>query len=151
MLAREQTTRTLAAIDMITFKVSLNGTKICTAGVRHAGVLSAIVTCVRRKPQDRRRGGRREQELSVEVGGLDSDANEHLRWLSRRLRVGDRLAIAVVESETADTPTRRHRDDPRMVQRAKRRYFERLKKEYATDPKYQPSGTVSKATRKTRG
>jgi len=135
---------------MITFKVSLNGTKICIAGVRDVGVLSAIVTCVRRKAQDRRRGSRR-QELSVEVGGLDGGANEHLKWLSRRLRVGDRLAIEVIESETVDTPTRRHRDDPRMVQRAKRRYLARLKKEYAADPRPQPAGTALKPTRTTRG
>ena len=136
---------------MITFKVSLNGTKVCTAGVRDVGVLSAMVTWVRRKPENRQRGGSREEKLSVEVGGLDSDANEHLRWLSRRLRVGDRLAIEVIESETADTPKRRHRDDPRTVQRAKRRYFARLKKEYAADPKHQPAGTALKPTRKTRG
>ena len=136
---------------MITFKVSLNGTKVCTAGVRDVGVLSAMVTWVRRKPEHRQRGGGREEQLRVEVGGLDSDANEHLRWLSRRLRVGDRLAIEVIESEIADTPKRRHRDDPRMVQRAKRRYFARLKKEYAADPKHRPAGTASKPTRKTRG
>jgi hypothetical protein len=55
--------------------------------------------------------------------------------------VGDRLAIEIIESETVDKPKRRHRDDPGMVERAKRKYFERLKKEYA----------ALKPTRKVRG
>lgn len=136
---------------MIAFKVSLNGTKVCTAGVRDVGVLSAIVTWVRRKPENSQSGRGIEEELGLEVGGLDSDANEHLKWLSRRLRVGDRLAIEVIESETVDKPKRRHRDDPRMVERAKRRYSERLKKAYGADTKQDPSSKALKPTRKGRG
>lgn len=117
---------------MITFRVSLNGRDICTAGIRDFGVLTAMVTWVRRKPEQGRRGKRIEEQLTADIGGLDSAANEHVSWLSRRLRVGDRIAIEVAKSDRADTPKRRRRDDPQIVERAKRRYFERLKKEYAT-------------------
>ena len=119
--------------EMIAFKVSLNGNDVCTAGIRDFGVLTAMVTWVRRKPEHRRTRQRIEEDLRVDIGGLDSVANEHLTWLRRHLRAGDRIAIEVVKSDSADTPRRRRRDDPRMVERAKRRYFERLKKEYATD------------------
>jgi hypothetical protein len=135
---------------MIAFTISLNGTEVCTAGVRDVGVLSAIVTWVRRRPKNSRRGRATEEQLVFEVGGLDSDANEHLKWLSQRLRVGDRVAIDVIESESVDTPKRRHRDDPGMVEREKRRYFERLKKEYAAKTR-QPSKKALKPRRKERG
>lgn len=117
---------------MIAFKVSLNGRKVCVAGVPHLGVLSAILTSVRRRPEHR---GPTERALVVEIGGLDSDTREHLTWLRRRLRIGDRVAIEILEAQDVDAPARRRRDDPALVERAKRRYFERLKKEYARTPR----------------
>jgi hypothetical protein len=118
---------------MIAFNIALNGRHVCTAGIRDFGVLTAMVTWVHRKPEQRRGRKRIEKELAAEVAGLDSVAKEHVKWLRRRLRIGDRLAIEIVKSDSPDTPKRRYRDDPRIVERAKRRYFERLKKEYATD------------------
>ena len=97
--------------------------------------MTAIVTWVRRRPEQSRSGKRIEEELTAEIAGLDSAAREHLRWLRRRLRVGDRLAIEVVSVDGVDTPKRRRRDDPKIAERAKRRYFERLKKEYARTPR----------------
>ena len=119
---------------MVAFKVSLNGKNVCIAGVRGLGVLSAIATWMRRRPE---RAGDTEKALLLEVAGLDSDAKEHLKWLRRGLRIGDRVAIEILESPRVDTPKRRHRDDPAVVGRAKRRYFERLKKEYARKTKGQ--------------
>lgn len=118
---------------MIALKVSLNGRRVCTAGVRDFGAVSAIVTWVRRKPERSRNSKRIEEELTVDIGGLDSDANEHLKWLARRLDVGDRITVEVVDSNRVDKAKRRHRDDPRKVERAKKRYFERLKKEFEVD------------------
>ena len=114
---------------MIAFKLSINGEYKCAAGVRDFGVLSAIITWVRRKPEKARDGKIIKEELTADLGALDSKSNEHLKWLSQRLRVGDRVSIEVVETKRADKPKRRYRDDPKVVERAKRRYFERLKKE----------------------
>jgi hypothetical protein len=114
---------------MIAFKLSINGEYKCTAGVRDFGVLSAGITWVRRKPEKARDGKTIEEELTADLGGLDSKSNEYLKWFSQRLRVGDRVSIEVVETKRADKPKRRYRDDPKVVQRAKRRYFERLKRE----------------------
>ena len=114
---------------MIAFKLSINGEYICTAGFPAFGVLSAIITWVRRKPENGRDGQTMEEELTAELGGLDSETREHVKWWSQRLRVGDRVSIEVVEAKRADKPRRRYRDDPKVVERAKRRYFERLKEE----------------------
>ena len=114
---------------MIAFKLSINGEYICTAGIGAFGVLSAIITWVRRKPENGRDGKTTEAELTVDLGGLDSKSKEHLKWWSQRLRVGDRVSIEVVDAKRADKPRRRYRDDPKVVERAKRRYFERLKGE----------------------
>lgn len=119
---------------MLAFKVSLNGKNVGIAGVRDLGVLSAIATWVRRRSES---GEDTEEELAFEVAGFDSNTREHLRWLRRRLRVGDRVVIQILESAHIDTPKRRNRDDPALVDRAKRRYFERLKKDYARKTKVQ--------------
>lgn len=94
---------------MIAFKVSLNGKRVCTAGVRDFGVVSAIVSWVRRKPENSRRKKGIEEELTAEIGGLDGDSRAHLNWLSRRLRVGDRVTVEVVETDIVDKPKRSSR------------------------------------------
>ncbi|HWN43414.1 MAG TPA: hypothetical protein VNW71_14395, partial [Thermoanaerobaculia bacterium] len=69
---------------------------------------------------------------------------------SQRLRVGDRLSIEVVEAKRADKPKRRYRDDPKVVERAKRRYFERLKKELGASSKRRASNRPVQPTRPKR-
>ena len=116
---------------MIAFEVSLNGKRACVAGVEGFGVLSAILSWVRRHPE-KRRGRTAEEGLTIDVGGLrseDSGPGEHLRWLSRSVRVGDRVSIRIVDTLKVDVPATRHRDDPVTIARAKRRYLQRLEKE----------------------
>lgn len=93
---------------MIAFEVSLNDNIVCTAGVEDFGVLTAIVSRVRRRPEKSRNGKTIEEELSAEVGGLD-DSGEHLNWLSRELQVGDCLSIKVIDIDYVDAPVRRYR------------------------------------------
>ena len=134
---------------MIVFKVSLNGKRVCTAGVRNFGVVSAIVTWVRRRPEKSRDGKSIEEELTADIGGLDSDANEHLKWLARRLNVGDRITVEVVDADRVDKPKRRYRDDPKKVERAKKRYFERLEKEFEENATRRASNKPLRPTRQT--
>ena len=127
---------------MIAFEVSLNGKRACVAGVEGFGVLSAILSRVRRHPEKRRHGRTAEEGLTVDVGGLrseDSGPGEHLRWLSRGLRVGDRVSIRVVDTLKVDVPATRHRDDPVTIERAKRRYLHRLEKELTDGSVAMPS------------
>ena len=121
---------------MIAFEVSIDGRKACTAGVP-AGVTSVVATWVRRplrdSDSDQPAGGRFEEELTLEVGGLTHDpdgASVHLRWLRQPLAVGQLVTLAVVETEATEPPTRREREDPTWVAQRKREYYERLKREY---------------------
>lgn len=117
---------------VIAFQVSVNGEIVCTAGIENFGVVSAILTWVRRRPEQARDGVDIEEELTVEVGGLDTRdplASEHLKWLGRSLAVGDSVTVRIVDVVQIDQPETRQRDDPDDVKRAKRRYVERLKEE----------------------
>jgi len=110
---------------MIAFQVSLNGERLCTAGVGDKGVLSAIVTWVLRTAD----GVPSPSELSLSVGGLAADA--HLEWPApRHLAVGDEVTVRIVEAAEADPPARERRDDPAFVAAQERKYFEHLKAKY---------------------
>jgi hypothetical protein len=107
---------------MICFEVQINDEPTLIAGDNEISVLSAILTHVPRR-----------SELELTVGGLISKSdldNEHLRWHDRRLRVGDVVQLRIVESERASAPTQRTRDDPELVERTRRQYYESLRKEY---------------------
>jgi hypothetical protein len=66
----------------------------------------------------------------LDVGGLDSTKGEHLKWILATLQVGDTISVQVVETVEVDTPQERRPDDPEANARAKRKYYEQLKREY---------------------
>ncbi len=115
----------------------MNGSRICTAGVKGRGVLSAITTWVERVAHDPNTGdpieAKFEEELTLDVGGLAQDhdgANVHLKWFGRALHIGDEIRIKVIRASHVDEPKTRKREDPDLVEKQKRRYYERLKREY---------------------
>ena len=121
---------------MIAFEISIDGQRACTAGVP-AGVTSVIATWVRRPSRDPESGepvaDSFEEELTLEVGGLTHDqdgASVQLNWLRQPLRVGQQVTFGVVETEAADPPRSREREDPAWVAQRKREYYERLKREH---------------------
>ena len=104
---------------MRAFKVTLNGKKLCLAGVGERGVLTAIVDWV---AQDRG------EELSLQVGGLANEA--HLKWTrQKRLRVGDEIRVKIVEAASVDKPVKKRPIDPTETLRAKKRYVQMIAKE----------------------
>jgi hypothetical protein len=110
---------------MIGFRISLNGKRLHTAAAGERGVLTACVTWVFREAP----GVRNRSDLTLEVGGLAKDA--HLDWPSpRKLKVGDRVMVTVVDTIRPDPPSRTRRDDPALVEASERRYYERLKAKY---------------------
>jgi hypothetical protein len=122
---------------MIAFEVSIDGQKKCTAGISDLGVASVIATWVRRVSRDSSSGepipGRFEEELTLEVGGLAHDpdgAVVQVNWLRQALKPGQQISFAIVETEAADPPQTRDREDPAWVERKKREYYERLKREH---------------------
>ena len=122
---------------MIAFEISIDGQKACTAGVAPSGVTSVIANWIRRPRRDPVSGEAInhsfEEELTLDVGGLTHDpdgASVHLTWLRQPLRPGQRITVAVVDTEAADPPKQREREDPAWAAQRKREYYERLKREY---------------------
>lgn len=119
---------------MIAFEIWIDGQRTCTAGVTPSGVTSVVATWVRRPAHDAESGepvgDRFEEELTLDVGGLTHDpdgAAVHVGWLRQPLRPGQRITVAVVETEAADPPRHRDREDPVWAAQRKREYYERLK------------------------
>src|SRR4051812_28012868 len=99
---------------MKAFRVKVNGKRLCLAGVGEIGVLTAIVDYV---------GDGGSDELSLSVGGLLTAKDEHVRWLRRRkMKVGDRVQIEILNSRFVDAPTGRHRRTPAQVRAETKKY-----------------------------
>jgi len=104
---------------MRAFSVSLNGKKLCLAGVGERGVLSAIVNWVATD---------RGADLFMHVGGLANE--EHVDWVKqKRLQVGDEIRVKVVEARSVDKPVRKRRIHPAETLKAKKRYVRMMAKE----------------------
>src|SRR4051812_37344104 len=91
---------------MIGFEVTINGTKLCTAGIGAPGDLQVSVIWVLRHSQDDLTGtpGTADETVSLTVGGKAYAVPEYLRWPNLDLQVGDEVSIRVIESEAFDTP-----------------------------------------------
>jgi hypothetical protein len=121
---------------MIAFDVFLNRKKLARAGVGSDGVLTAMTTWVRRRAA--RTAGKRRQphwdrDLSFSLGGYRStngDVGEHFKWEDRKLKPGDVLTIKVITAVRVDEPRRRVAEDPELIERSQRRYYQRLKRKF---------------------
>jgi hypothetical protein len=116
---------------MRAFALYLNGKKLGTAGVGDHGVLSANITWVRRRnePVSTTRGADAE-EIGVDLGGLNSDTDEHLHWREQPLRLGDEVCIRVVETESVDPPRRRQRRNRTQERRQQKSYVRQMAKKF---------------------
>jgi hypothetical protein len=117
---------------MPVFQVYLNGKKVSTAGVGELGVLGAHVSWVRRSGEHTlsRKPGSVEEELTLHVGGLVSPAGEHVRWLDRKLRVGDEVCIRIAEDGRVDRPRGRNRRDRAKELRSQKRYVREMARKF---------------------
>ena len=113
---------------MRAFNVSLNGKKLCLAGVGERGVLSAIMSLVARD---------RGEDLFLQVGGLANE--EHIDWVKqKRLRVADEIRVKIVETGSADRPVRRRRIHPAETLKAKKHYVRMMAKELGWEVRARP-------------
>ena len=118
--------------SMLVFQVYLNGKKVSTAGIGDLGVLGAHVSWVRRKDGKTlaRKPDSMEEELTLHVGGLITPTEEHVRWLDRKLKVGDEVRIRIVEDGAIDRPRSRERLDRSKELRTQKRYLRQLAKRF---------------------
>lgn len=112
----------------IAFEITINNERKIVAGTKVVSVLSFIICyqkALSNKDEDI-------DSIELRVGGLlhhDKLDYEHLDWIKRHLKIGDEIKIRIVKSSNFTQPTRR-REDPQLVEKAKRKYYENLKKEY---------------------
>lgn len=123
------------------FRVFVNDRLACTAGLADLGVLTAVVTRVKRNPEKLPEGLSPEQralslaeevELSVsgwDIGSVSEPGDEHVRWLTQSLQPGDSVRIEVLPPGEFDEPTAVRRESAEVLRRSKKQYFEELKKE----------------------
>jgi hypothetical protein len=104
---------------MIGFQVQVNDEAPIRAADTAISVLSAITSYVVSS-----------SEIELTIGGLiasHSSPGEHVEWLQRALKLGDRIVLTVVDTVEPDPPARRTREDPGVAEEQERRYYERLK------------------------
>ncbi len=106
---------------MIAFAVSVNGQRVATIGVGDSGVLSAIV----------RWSGRAGEpgDLGLDIGGLDSRTDEHVRWSDPpEINVGDTITVQVVETDAVDAPT--DRKTPAQLRQEEEEFLTEMEREH---------------------
>lgn len=114
---------------MRAFEISLNGKKLCLAGIGNDGVLSTTITYV---PFRRRR------ETRLYIGGLVLPQNEHVFWKQSILRLGDEVRLKIVEKNSVDKPRKRYPRDPAAEAEAEKRHLRKLARKFGW--KLQKSG-----------
>jgi len=117
---------------MPVFQIYLNGKKVSTAGVGDLGVLSSHVSWVRRvgeRTLSQKPIGVGE-ELTLHVGGFIAPSGEHVRWLDRKLKVGDEVSIRVVKDALIDQPSSRQQRDQSKELRSQKRYVRDMAKKF---------------------
>jgi hypothetical protein len=85
---------------MIAFDVFVNRQKIARAGIGSDGVLTAMVTWVRRRAPKKHADpgeGRSDRQLSFSLGGFRKvgGVDEHLKWNNRDLKRGISVASGI--------------------------------------------------------
>jgi len=119
---------------MLCFDVMVNGKRLCRAGVKRAGVLSAIVSWVGGSPNAATKRGRtRRGETELRVGGLyHVGRTRHVfpHWVSRRLMPGDEVTVRIVKAKGFDRPQRENVETRQWVEEQERAYYEKMRRKY---------------------
>ena len=108
------------------FEITLGGTRPVLAGGDAIAVVTAMAVM---------RWEDGEPVMELQVGGLVTSPDiQHWSWLERKLGVGDRITITVVQSSSPTPPNRVDREDPKARERQERDYYERLRRKFGVEP-----------------
>ena len=83
---------------MKAFVVSVNGKRVCVAGVANIGVLDVHTVWCRTDSSE---------TLELAIGGMDSTTDEQLEWDAPAIDVGDQITIKVVDVDSVDPESTR--------------------------------------------
>jgi hypothetical protein len=99
---------------MICFEVRVNGKVLCTAGVGDLGVLTTILTWVKRSPHRKPEGVGEEEwckeDLYLSVSGstptsTDVESDDYFDWIgSQTISPGDEITVRVLVPGECDPP-----------------------------------------------
>ena len=106
---------------MIAFRVDVNGKQVCVAGVGQHGTLTTFVNYV---SQDRR------TMLDLAVSGLYTATEEHAIWKKVDLKVGDKVQVTIIETNSVDKPKKRYRPDSETAERNQKAYVRAWAKKF---------------------
>jgi hypothetical protein len=94
---------------MLAFKVEVDGEESIVASVEDWSVLALHVTASRREASEQF------GHLQTSVGGLSlpdgSSVCHHFRWKERELRLGSRVVVTLIETDSPHPPVKRYRSD----------------------------------------
>jgi hypothetical protein len=96
------------------FEVKVNGARVATIGADDPGVLTAIISWVKRGPQGITSEMRSDPKFNesvflkevcdLELGGLNSGTNRHTSWSRTSLQPGDEVTVRILGSGEYDPP-----------------------------------------------
>jgi len=122
---------------MIVFEIKVNDEQACYAGIDSKGVLSTIITWVKKNQEELTSNevnkNQFKEEITLNVGGLATGTNENklnLNWINRTLQVGDEINIKIIENSHIDEPTRKEEENLNLIEQQERQYYEQLKQKY---------------------
>jgi hypothetical protein len=95
---------------MTVLEIHVNGRRRVTAGLQGSGVVTGILSLVRR----RKRTGYTE-EIAFGVSGLATESTGRktdLEWLTKSLRPGDEIKIRICTTRAFDAPRKQKKRSP---------------------------------------
>jgi hypothetical protein len=103
---------------MLTYRVLVNGELVSTAGGSDMCVLNTILSSLGKLGATSKGTATIKDGMKIElhVGGLSSnDSQEEKRsvsWITKELKVGDKIIVEIVESDCADLPIQPRQPTP---------------------------------------
>ena len=94
---------------MKAMEISINGRKQCVTGVGTRGVLATTVNWI-----NTQNIAKSDCEFGIVAGGLKIDAKKrtsNIEWLNKQLRLGDEITIRLIETDRANNPKRKTRNN----------------------------------------
>lgn len=84
---------------MTSLEITLNGEKVSLAGLKSEyGVITAIVTC-------KKRFGEKEETITLDVAGLDSQTRNRWEWFNKDLQNTDEIIVKIIPSDKSEQPS----------------------------------------------